>query len=284
VSEVENKPADEPETPVVRSFRWKSALLRAFLFAAGFTLLLFPHPGRALHEIRSLRDPNALITPEDPAVARLSAEVDASIPKNLSRSRQIAWIEKFVDKRIVYTNDWDQWWNVDYWPSPSETLASGREDCDGIALVTASLLRHRGFRARIEASYEHVWVEVEGERILHPDVETNFGGERWSLPGLKIILPWWRYSLSTFPLWRWGTLIAWGVIVLRWPNRKRAVVEFSTLFVSLLLASLAARSFPDLLFAIVLLVTLGLAACTVFRRARISEDPHPDPTIRAPGL
>ncbi|KAF0245778.1 MAG: hypothetical protein FD180_1317 [Planctomycetota bacterium] len=284
MSEIGDRPAGEPGTPEARRFCWRSALVRAALFAAGFVFLLFPHPGRAIREFRTLRDPNALISPGDPAVAKLSSEVDAAMPKGLDRAHQVGWIEKFVEKRISYVNDWDQWWNVDYWPSPSETLASGREDCDGIALVTASLLRHRGFRARIEASYEHVWVEVEGERILHPDVETNFDGEGWSLPGLKIILPWWRYSLSTFPLWRWGTVIAWGVIVLRWPNRKRAVVEFSALFVSLLLSSLAARSFPDPLFAIVLIVTLAIAACTLFRRIRATGAPVPVPESQPSGL
>ena len=143
--------AKEAASTAVSRRCWKAALLRALLLAAGFLFLLFPHPGRALREVRTLRDPNALISPEDPAVAKLSSEVDAAMPANLNRPRQIAWIEKFVEKRIVYANDWDQWLNVDYWPSPSETLASGREDCDGIAVVTASLLRHRGFRASIEA-------------------------------------------------------------------------------------------------------------------------------------
>ncbi|MEK7467188.1 MAG: transglutaminase family protein [Planctomycetota bacterium] len=275
MQEVETRAADQPGRPAVRRFCWKSALVRALLFPAGFLFLLFPHPGRAIREVRTLSDPNALIAPDDPAVAKLSSEVDASIPSTLDRPHQVAWIEKFVEKRIVYANDWDQWWNVDYWPSPSETLASGREDCDGIAVLTASLLRHRGFKARIEASYEHVWVEVEGDRILNPDVETNFDGENWSLPGLKIILPWWRYSLTSFPLWRWGTLVAWSAIVLRWPNPKRASVEFTAVFVALLVASLAARSFPDALFAIVLLGTFAIAACTAFRRVRAPEASSP---------
>lgn len=279
MTEGDIKPAGEPDLPAARRLCWRAALWRVPLFAIGFVFLLFPHPGRALQEIRTLSDPNALIAPDDPAVARLSAEVDASIPKNLDRPRQVRWIERFVEKRIAYTNDWDQWWNVDYWPSPAETLASGREDCDGIAVVTASLLRHRGFKARIEASYEHVWVEVEGDRILHPDAETNFDGERWSLPGLKIILPWWRYSLSSFPLWRWGTLVAWGVIVLRWPNRRRIGIEFAAIFCGLALASLAAARMPDALFALVLLLVFGIVVATVVRRSRPSAPSSDLPAV-----
>ena len=250
-------PAAE-NAPAARCCCWKRALLRLAIFAAGFVFLLFPHPGRALHEIQTLRDPNALIAPEDPAVGKLSGDIDAAMPKTLDRPHQVAWIERYVEKRIEYANDWDQWLNVDYWPTPAETLASGREDCDGIAVVTASLLRHRGFRCRIEASYEHVWVEVEGARILHPDKETDFDGEHWSMPGLKLILPWLRYSLSEFPLWRWGTIVAWTVVVLRWPNRRRIAWEFAAAFGAIAIATLAARTLPTALFAGVLIVVAGI--------------------------
>lgn len=255
------------EKPASRS-RWVELAARLPILAAGILFLLFPHPGRALHEIRTLRDPAALIAPDDPAVAKLSAEIDAAMPAGLDRPAQVAWIEEFVEKRIVYTNDWDQWLNVDYWPTPSETLASGREDCDGIAVVAASVLKRRGFSPRIEASYEHVWLEVEGERILHPDQETNFDGERWSLPGFGLILSWLRYSLTSFPLWRWATLVLWSFFVLRWPNRRRFAIEGVAISLLLVFASAAARTLPDSLFGAVLLVCAGVLAATLFRGQR----------------
>lgn len=259
--------------------RWLETAARLPFLAAGIVFLLFPHPGRAWREIRTLRDPNAMISPEDPAVADLSAEIDAAMPGTLDRPAQIAWIEGFVEKRIVYTNDWDQWLNVDYWPTPSETMASGREDCDGIAVLTASVLKRRGFRPRIEASYEHVWLEVEGERILNPDKETNFDGEHWSLPGFGLILSWLRYSLTSFPLWRWATLVLWTFFVLRWPNRRRFVIEGIAMTLLLLFASVAARLLPDFLFGAVLLVCAGVLVATVFRRmasppAQVANDPR----------
>ncbi|MCE9582590.1 MAG: hypothetical protein K8T20_08870 [Planctomycetes bacterium] len=263
------------QVPPPAGLRFVRAIYRVPILALGIVFLLFPHPRRALREIRMLRDPNALIAPGDSAVAKLSAEVDANMPKGLDRPKQIAWIEGFIENRIVYTNDWDQWLNVDYWPTPTETMATGHEDCDGIAVVAASLLKHRGFSPRIQASYEHVWLEVEGEKILHPDKETDFDGEHWSLPGLKILLPWARYSLSAFPLWRWGTLVAWAILVLRWPNRPRAVLEFAAIFIALAFASLAARQMPDALFAVVLLAALALTVWTVFRRSRPPAAPSP---------
>lgn len=242
-------------------------VLRAVALPLGLLALLFPHPGRAFHELRTLRDPNALIAPDDPAVAKLSEEVDGKMPKDLARPAQIAWIQDFVEGRIAYEHDWDQWWNVDYWPTPSETVASGKEDCDGIAVLAASLLRRRGFEPRIEASYEHVWVAVEGERILHPDQETNFDGERWSLPGPALILSWFRYSLTSFPVWRWATLVLWTFLVLRWPNRRRFAVEGAAACAALLLAALGARTLPGFLFGVVLLACAAVTAATLFRRS-----------------
>jgi len=240
--------------------------VRALAVVAGTAFLLFPHPGRALREARALRNPNALVNPDDPAVAKLSEEVDRAMPAGLPRQKQIAWIESFVDRRIVYANDWDQWANVDYWPAPAETLASGREDCDGIAVVTASLLRHRGFKAHLEASIQHVWVAVEGERILHPDAETNFGEEGWSLPSLREILSGLRYGLREFPFWRWALLAAWAVFALRWPNRARTAGETVVSVIALVAAIVAAHRFPDFLFAVVLLAVSGLALWTLVHR------------------
>lgn len=252
------------KTPASRS-RWLELAARLPILAMGILVLLFPHPGRALREFRTLRDPNALIAPGDPAVERLSAEIDAAMPATLDRPGQIAWIEAFIEKRIVYAHDWDQWLNVDYWPTPSETVASGREDCDGIAVLTASVLKRRGFKPRIEASYEHVWLEVEGERILNPDKETNFDGEHWSLPGFGLILSWLRYSLTSFPLWRWATLVLWAFFVLRWPNRRRFVIEGIAMTLLLVFASAAARLLPDFLFGAVLLVCTAVLVATIFR-------------------
>ncbi|MCC6740424.1 MAG: hypothetical protein IT452_15375 [Planctomycetia bacterium] len=246
---------------------WAIRAVRAVALPLGLLALLFSHPGRALHELRTLRDPNALIAPDDPAVAHLSGEIDAAMPGDLDRRAQVAWIGAFVERRIAYAHDWDQWWNVDYWPTPSETVASGREDCDGIAVLTASVLKHRGFEPRIEASYEHVWVAVDDDRILNPDTETNFDGEHWSLPGPALILSWFRYSLTSFPVWRWATLVLWVFLVARWPNRRRFAVEGAVSCTALLLAALGARVLPGFLFGTVLLACAAVTAATLFRRS-----------------
>lgn len=250
-----------------RSSPWKHAGARVLALVAGTLFLLFPHPGRAAREISAVSNPNALVAPDDPAVAALSAEVDRAMPAALDRAGQVAWIEAFVDRRIAYANDWDQWWNVDYWPSPSETLAAGREDCDGIAVVTASLLRRRGFDARLEASIQHVWVAVGEERILGPGKETNFDGQRWTLPSVRALLDWSRYGLGAFPFWRWALLAAWLSICVRAPNARRASVEGLAFLGAILACKLAALKLPDALFFVTLAAAAGLVAWTLFRRA-----------------
>ncbi|MBI2923205.1 MAG: transglutaminase family protein [Planctomycetes bacterium] len=257
------------------------ASLRAAALAAGLLLLLFPHTGRLAREIAALTDPNALIAPDDPAVAALSVEVDAKMPAGLDGVHQVAWIEKFVQVRIAYAHDWTQWWNVDYWPTPSETVAAGREDCDGIAVLTASLLRRRGFKARLEGNIQHVWVAVEDQRILSPDEETNFDERGWSLPGLREIFEWLRYALVEFPFWRWCLLGIWTVAALRWPNARRTAGETIVCLALLAASAAAARSFPVLLFGPVLFVSAGLGTWTLFRRPA-AELPDADPIAPSP--
>jgi len=200
--------------------RWRRRALKAVVLSLGVLVQLFPHPVRAVREIQALRDPQSQIVPDDPAIALLSALVDREMPPELDRASQVAWIEAFVERRIPYEHDWITWGNVDYWPTPSETLEAGREDCDGIAIVTASLLRKRGFVVRLEASYQHVWVEVEGLRILDAG-ETRWDGETLTAPTWRDVVAWVRYALSAFPKWRWALLVLWTGCVIVWPVRRR---------------------------------------------------------------
>lgn len=57
-------------------------------------------------------------------------------------------IEKFVYEKNKSAWDWEVWGNVNYIPTVEEAIASGREDCDGQAIVGASMLREYGYDAR----------------------------------------------------------------------------------------------------------------------------------------
>jgi hypothetical protein len=248
--------------------------LRAAALLFGAVFLLFPDISGLARELRAVRNPQSMVLPDDPAVAALAAEIERDMPEALPRNQEQRWIEAWVNRRFPYAHDWDTWWNVDYWPTPSETVAKGCEDCDGLAILVASLLRRRGHPARLEASIQHVWVEVEGQRLNDPGAETNYdeaGG--WNMPSVRALLSWLRYGLSEFPYWRWALLALWLVFVIRWPSKGRIVPETLAMLVALAACVIAAKRFPGVLFAAVLLVCGAWLAWTLLRRVRPAEEP-----------
>ncbi|MDP6627693.1 MAG: transglutaminase-like cysteine peptidase [Methanopyri archaeon] len=73
----------------------------------------------------------------------------------------------YVNNRITYVSDLDNFGKRDYWQYPRETLASGKGDCEDMALLLASLLMEAGIKGVrvVVGNYEHephAWVEVRG--------------------------------------------------------------------------------------------------------------------------
>lgn len=244
---------------------------RAALLFAGTLLLLFPNvPGFAAHLAR-LANPEALLQPDHPAVTSLSDEIERKMPVNLSRVEQVRWIETFIEERLPYVHDWSQWWNVDHWPTASEALDAGREDCDGIAVVTASVLRHRGFRARLVGNTLHIWVAVDdtGQEILGAQPDKAFSSDSgWTLPRPATLLRGAKFSLAEFPIARWALLVAWITAALAWGNRRRVLASVAAGLTALSLAVAAAHLLNETLFAIALATLLAAlsVAHIAFRR------------------
>jgi hypothetical protein len=247
---------------------------RAALLLLGTTLLLFPNIPRFAHHLARLADPESLIEPDHPAVAALSHNIDRAIPPGLSRPDQVRWIESFVEKRLAYTHDWTQWWNVDYWPTASEALEAGREDCDGIAVVTASVLRHRGFHARLVGNTMHIWVAVDdtGQEILGAQEDKAFASDTgWTLPRLDTLLRGTRFGLVEFPAARWAMVVAWVLGILAWGSRRRVVESLGAGLIALALAIAAATLLDGAPFAVALaaiLAALAAAQIAIRRRRR----------------
>src|SRR6185295_4116464 len=79
---------------------------------------------------------------------------------------------------IKYRYDWYNWGNLDYWPTAEETWALKKEDCDGRAVLAASILRSRGYtNATIVANLKHVWVKVGDVELMGPGGEKVFRHE-----------------------------------------------------------------------------------------------------------
>jgi hypothetical protein len=139
-------------------------------------------------------------------------ELRAGLPEGLSAKETLRYVEQFVYKRVPYDWDWNTWGMADYFPSVDEVLRIGREDCDGRAVVAASLLKNLGYDARIVTDFAHVWVTTPQGQTMGPGktktVEVTEKGVKLDLSGLKQIPQTLAYGIAVFPLPRELILLA----------------------------------------------------------------------------
>ena len=136
-------------------------------------------------------------------------------------------IEAAVLGRIVpYGVPWDVYGVPWYFPTPAEVLAAGRSDCQGRAVVLASLLKAKGIPYTLEASFDHIWVDYPGKNptpIENPRVsiaqkapDADYG---FHLPADWNLQQSWEieraYFLDPLPPWRLALLLAGAVVILR---------------------------------------------------------------------
>lgn len=154
-----------------RLFNW-SPLLRWPLKLALFLLIAFivhfPHPGRLQTLIARASDFNALIDSNEPRLAELETEVRAGLAADAAPSVALAKVERVVYQHVPYQYDWVTWGNAEYIPTTAEVFDRGAEDCDGRAVVAASLLRRMGYQAWLVTDLLHVWVETPQGEAMSP--------------------------------------------------------------------------------------------------------------------
>ncbi|MHC4698574.1 MAG: transglutaminase-like domain-containing protein [Planctomycetota bacterium] len=178
--------------------------IKCALFALALLVVCFPYPDRLFSHIRHWRDPNALIEPGALALHPLIEELESKLNADLSAKDTLGAIQNYVYKKIPYEWDWKTWGNADYLPTVTEAVEMGREDCDGRAVVAASLLSHFGFDAEIVTDFAHVWVKTEHGETMGPGkkkavIATDEGlkVQRDALAQLPRAL---AYSIAPFPL------------------------------------------------------------------------------------
>ncbi len=87
-------------------------------------------------------------------------------PREPSERDVFAVVERFTTEKVYYAWDWDTWGAADYMPTVAEMLAAAerhpdarlQEDCDGRAVLAASLLQRLGYDAQLMTDLRHVWV------------------------------------------------------------------------------------------------------------------------------
>jgi predicted transglutaminase-like cysteine proteinase len=87
----------------------------------------------------------------------------------LDEEGQLAAVNTFYNRRIVFTDDSEVWGEVDHWASPLETLAQGRGDCEDYAIAKYFTLLSLGLPAsRLRLVYVRAQVgsEVQAHMVL----------------------------------------------------------------------------------------------------------------------
>jgi hypothetical protein len=144
----------------------KSALLSAvivlFIFSCGGSF----NPLVWKSQCERRLSPQHLIQPEK--VDQLSQEIGDVTPYE---------IFEYIESRILYTHDLFNHASVDHLPTAEEVVRSGKDDCDGQAILLCSVLRNKGYTAYTAIGPSHAWVEVETDEPLL----INYNGGTWFL-------------------------------------------------------------------------------------------------------
>jgi hypothetical protein len=229
-----------------------------FLFVV--LLVTFPRLDLLARNIAHWRNVDTLIDPLSPALDDLVAELEPLLAARPRGPEALAIVERTVNARIPYAWDWQTWGVADYLPTVEQTIAAGREDCDGRALVAASLLQRFGYDARLKSDLTHVWVWTpEGETMAprrtagRAMIGADSGGTRLDLfaladpRALLIDMPKAvAYGVSVFPLWREIVLLSvfCGLMIRPGFSPWRAALGASTLVAAGMLLRYSCGEFP----------------------------------------
>ena len=204
--------------PKRRLLRWP---LKAAFLGVVVLFTLFPNPFLLFRHVQHWSDLASLIDPEEPAIAPLVVEVQArlaAIPEAVTNAQQtLKLVETVVYEHIPYAWDWDVWGCADYLPTAAETMQLGCEDCDGRAVVAASVLRKLGHEAELVTDGSHMWVRTESGDTMSPMptasgrtlIRTTDGRARFdplAVVGMQSLLIDWPksvgFGVAVFPLGR----------------------------------------------------------------------------------
>ena len=188
---------------------WLRWPLKLAAFMVVVVLVLYPKVWLLPRWVGRLHDMNATLQPDHPALGELAEMVRARGGEGRSAVETLRVVQQVVYERIPYAWDWDVWGVVDYLPTTAEVLQKGREDCDGRAVLAASLLRRLGYQAWLVSDIKHTWVATPGGETMSPGrgqktFEGGEGGTRMRVTGAALVnlgrsL---TYGIAVFPLTR----------------------------------------------------------------------------------
>jgi hypothetical protein len=231
---------------VPASQRWYLRLpLKWLVFTVITLFVLFPNPFRLARHLSHIANLDAMVEPAAPGLAAWEDEVrrrlekkrqdqffvsrgadNSDIPPIDPRAAQIE-VERFVYAKVGYAWDWDVWGMADYMPTVSEMFEQAavaedrrmREDCDGRAVIAASLMRRLGYESRLVTDLRHVWVTTPQGEWMGPGRKKAIRSSRrgnetqWAtaLSNVPVSL---SYGVAVFPIWREAIILVTGILLM----------------------------------------------------------------------
>ena len=164
----------------------------------------------------------SLITPDAPCIATLEINWTSSpyyngpydnttIQGQLEELQDIhTFLYNASDSWLTYEYDFFQYPGIfDHLPTPEEVLANRMDDCDGIALVTVSLLVRLGYEAYVAESDSHWWTYV---KIYGEDLDSNVTGKTYTI----VYLNWWDGIGEPYMIFNQTTVIITQPLFYSW--------------------------------------------------------------------
>jgi predicted transglutaminase-like cysteine proteinase len=160
----DNKPKRQTLMPRAHSLPGPGG--RLAVLAASFLLLsgiLLAPPGVA-YEPQQLRKAFEARWPrKSPRILESLDELINEARSSASDRDRLERINDFFNRRILFEDDESIWGEYDYWATPLETLATGRGDCEDIAIAKYYTLKAAGV-AVAQMRLVYVRATIEGPR------------------------------------------------------------------------------------------------------------------------
>lgn len=214
--------------------------LKLLAFGIVTILTLFPNPIQLSRHLSHVTNLEKMVQPDAPELAAMEGELLARLGASAIASSQPAIqraakrpltpvakpgvlspretqreVERFVLEKVPYDWDWNIWGSADYMPTVAEMFEKAksypdgriREDCDGRAVMAASLMRRLGYESSIKTDLRHVWVETPEGKWMGPgrtaSVRSTPSGNKtdWiaTISNVPVSM---SYGIAVFPLWR----------------------------------------------------------------------------------
>jgi predicted transglutaminase-like cysteine proteinase len=162
-----DRPQQTPPLFPRRARRLRRWVVKTLAFALFALVVLNPNLKRGWLQIDHTLHPDALVDRQFPALVDINKQIDRFVAADAGSRSEPRLVARFVLKKIKYVSDYENWDNLEYWPTPQEVWDRRQEDCDGRAILATCILRARGFcSAHLVIGLDHMWIRVnENEKV-----------------------------------------------------------------------------------------------------------------------